>query len=202
MSFKKILHTSKSWLHDDSHTHTHTHSCTTGVCAHSPCPEGLPPAVTHVIPLSLEEEECEDEGIEGGGGVRVVSSYQHQKQLCKKKEKLPLLCTGPFVLYNQWMLWSLNGPDSVSSSLTYWSSVPGVHGSANNLYACTDHVSMSCVKAITAGIRCLVSTQKVFHKLEAFMALNNGYLVAIKVGFYFKVKSDPKRLAFAAQVKK
>lgn len=183
-------------------THTHTHSCTTGVCAHSPCPEGLPPAVTHVIPLSLEEEECEDEGIEGGGGVRVISSYQHQKQLCKKKEKLPLLCTDPFVLGNQWMLWSLNGPDSVSSSLIYWSSVPGAHGSANNLYACTDHVSMSCVKAITAGIRCLVSTQKVFHKLEAFMTLNNGYLVAIKVGFYFKVKSDPKRLAFAAQVKK
>lgn len=61
---------------------------------------------------------------------------------------------------------------------------------------------MSCVKAITAGIRYLVSTQKVFHKLEAFMTLNNGYLVAIKVGFYFKVKSDPKRLAFAAQVKK
>lgn len=71
------------------HTHTHTHSCTTGVCAHSPCPEGLSPAVTHVIPP--HPWRCEDEGIDGGGGVRVVSSYQHQGQLCKKKKKTPLV---------------------------------------------------------------------------------------------------------------
>lgn len=72
------------------------------VCVHtSRCPEGLPPH-THVIPLSLEEEEYEDEGTEGGGEVKVVSSYPYRGQLCKKKRKiLPLLCTGPFVLYNQ-----------------------------------------------------------------------------------------------------
>lgn len=58
---------------------------------------------------------------------------------------------------------------------------------------------MSCVKAFTGGIRCLISTRKAFHKMEAFM--KDGYLVAIKVRFNFKVNSDPKRLAFAAQVK-
>ncbi len=33
------------------------------------------------------------------------------------------------------------------------------------------------------------------------MALEDGYSVATKVKFNFKVNSDPKRLAFAAQVK-
>lgn len=154
-------------------THTHTflrHRC---VCTF-PCLEGLSPAVTHAIPLSLEEEECEDEGIEGGGWVRVVSSYQHQGQLCKKKKKILLLCTGLFVLYNHWVLWSLYGPDSVFSALIYWSLVPGAHGSANNSHACTDYLGMSCVEELKAGIRCLVSTRKVFHNKEASMTLNDG----------------------------
>lgn len=64
-----------------------------------PLSVGPLPLQLHVIPLSLEEEECEDEGIAGGGGgIRVVSSYQGQ--LCKKKNKkktfpcahVPLFC--------------------------------------------------------------------------------------------------------------
>lgn len=62
-----------------------------------PHPKGLSPAFTHVIPLSLVEEESKDEGIEGGGGVRVVSSYQHQGQFQKTKKKKHFA----FVLFNQ-----------------------------------------------------------------------------------------------------
>lgn len=65
-------------------------------------PTPTPPPV-HLIPPSLEEEGCEDEGIGGGGGggVRLVSSYPHQRQ---KNRKQPLLCTYPIVLNNQQML--------------------------------------------------------------------------------------------------
>lgn len=69
------------------HTHTHTQIPAPQVCVHiPPVRRTFPPAVTHVIPLSLKKEECEDEGIDGGGGVRVVSSYQHRGQLCKKRK--------------------------------------------------------------------------------------------------------------------
>lgn len=88
-----------------THTHkrmitlkdAHAHSCTTQVCVHiSPYPEGSY-ACDPSIPR--DEEECEDEGIEGGGGVKVGSSYQHKGQLRKRKKKpspccaqVPLFC--------------------------------------------------------------------------------------------------------------
>ena len=76
---------------------THTHIPAPQVCVHiPPVRRALPPAVTHVIPLSLQEEECEDEGIEGGGGV-----FLPTPRAVMQKKKNPLLCTGPFVLYNQ-----------------------------------------------------------------------------------------------------
>lgn len=69
--------------------------------------------------------------------------------------------------------------------------MPGAHGSANKSHACTDHLGMSCVKTLTADIRCLLKDSK----REAFMTLKDEYFVAIKLRFV------PKRLAFAAQVK-
>lgn len=74
----------------------------------------------------------------------------------ERKKKVALLRTCPFVLSNQWGLWSLYGPDSVFSGLIYWSSVPGAHGSANKSRANTDHLGMSCGKAFAEDIRCLL----------------------------------------------
>lgn len=70
---------------------------------HIPLILGAFPLQLHMIPLSLEEEECEDEGIGGGGGdwIRAVSSYQRQGRLCERKKKkktspccahVPLFC--------------------------------------------------------------------------------------------------------------
>lgn len=46
-----------------------------------PVSRGPFPLQLHLIPPSLEEEGCGDEGMGGGGGgVRLLSSYQHQRQ--------------------------------------------------------------------------------------------------------------------------
>lgn len=59
--------------------------CEKHLCADIPrYPEDPLSLQLHMIPPSLEEEGCEDEGIGaeggGGGGVRLLSSYQHQRQ--------------------------------------------------------------------------------------------------------------------------
>lgn len=60
-----------------THTNKHTHSCSTGVCAHSPRPEGVSPCSHTCDPTVPRGEECDDEGLEDSSGVRVVSSYKH-----------------------------------------------------------------------------------------------------------------------------
>lgn len=165
VSFKKNS-LPNNWFHNHTHTHTFLHHrC---VCT---------------FPLSRGPFPCSytcDPSIPGGGRVwgwrdgrsRWGSEWYlltNTKSSYARKEKLPLLCTGPFVLYNQWVLWSLYGPDSVSPGLIYWSSVPGAHGSANNSHACTHHVGTSCVEAFTAGIRCLITTRKVIHESERWV---------------------------------
>lgn len=127
----------------------------TGLSAHSPHPQAFPLQL-QVIPLPP--------------WVGRVGGWRHRRRLGgsewylltntkgSSEKKVALLCTCPFVLSNQWGLWSLYGPDSVFSGLIYWSSMPGAHGSASKSHACTDRLGMSCGKAFTEDIRCLLST--------------------------------------------
>lgn len=151
------------------HTHTqiNTHIPAPQVCVHiPPVLRVFPPCSYTCDPPIPRGEECEDEGLEEGSGVRVVSSYKHLAQLCRGKKDSSLLCTGPFVLNNQWVLWSLYDPGSVFAGLIHWSSVPEVCGSVHTSYTCVDWLSKSHTRMSTAGIRYLSFTWKVFHKRE------------------------------------
>lgn len=123
-------------------------------------------------------------------GISLPTPRALQQKKEKEKKLVALLRTCPFVLSNQWTLWSLYGPDSVFSALIYWSSVPVAQGSAHKSRANTDHLRSSCGQKIS-GVSCLLKSSK----REAFMLRKDEYPVTIKIGFHFKVRL--RRLAFA-----
>lgn len=90
--------------------------------------------------------------------------------------------TCPFVLSNQWALWSLYGPNSVFSGLIYWSCVCQGPRTLLISHAATE---MVCVWAVERHLEKIsgVSCQLKSSKREAFMPQKDEHPLTIKVKF-------------------